>query len=126
MNNSAFRNVCCWRKWKGENCYPTLREKREGWGTRTLLSREIEKDRPLMELRPSFLNPRTLVRTWGPQALASWRGFCSLEDDRVGGDDSFALLHGDGLIGRDVFYGVFVAAGPVDGEPHFSGWIGLA
>jgi hypothetical protein len=26
-----------------------------------------EKDGPLMGLRPVFINPRTLVRTWGTQ-----------------------------------------------------------
>jgi hypothetical protein len=26
------------------------------------------KDRPLMGLRPVFLNPRTLVRTWGTRS----------------------------------------------------------
>jgi hypothetical protein len=46
--------------------YPTLREEREGWGTRSLILRGREKDRPLMGLLPVFLNPRTLVRTITP------------------------------------------------------------
>ena len=31
--------------------------------------RKREKDRPLMGLRPAFINPRTLVRTWGTQSV---------------------------------------------------------
>jgi hypothetical protein len=67
-----------------------------------------------------------IVAGINPKAATSTSFARSLEDDRVGGDDSFALLHGDGLIGPYVFYGVFVAAGPVDGQPHFSGWIRFA
>ncbi len=40
-------------------------------------------------------------------------------------NDSLTFLHGDGLIGLDVFDGVLLAAGPRNRKPHFSGWVGL-
>jgi hypothetical protein len=48
----------------------TLRKKREGWGTRSLVVTEKRKDRPLMGLRPALVNPCTLVRGASRQ---SWR-----------------------------------------------------
>ena len=59
-------------------------------------------------------------------AVPSWKFLRSLKYDRMGGDDPLALLHGDGLIGRNVFNGVFVAARPLDGEPHSSPWVRFA
>jgi hypothetical protein len=50
-----------------DSAYPTLRKEREGWGTRSLVSREEGKDRPLMGFALLF-SPRTLVRTWGTRS----------------------------------------------------------
>jgi hypothetical protein len=49
------------------SAYPTLRKEREGWGTRTLVVGR-EKRQTFDGLRPVFINPRTLVRTWGTRS----------------------------------------------------------
>jgi len=46
--------------------------------------------------------------------------------DCVRGDDPLTFLHGDGLVGLNIWYNVLMAAGPHDGEPHSSAWVRLA
>ena len=44
----------------------------------------------------------------------------------VGCEDAFSFLYDDGLIGCQVFEGVFVTAGPGYGKAHFSAGVGFA
>ena len=54
---------------QGQSCgIPHLAKNERDVGAPGLGLAGERKDRPLMGLRPVFLNPRTLVRTWGTRS----------------------------------------------------------
>jgi hypothetical protein len=74
----------------------------------------------LREALPFVINSEWVshVRCREHGSPTPWR--LVLKDDGMGGDDSLAFLHRDGLIGFEIRDRVFLTAGPDYSQPHSS------